>query len=63
MKLKISSEQEEEIELPALDEKDSVWQLRAFPKFLVILTQNRIVISTGQGKWHILGNAPGEFKF
>lgn len=59
LQIDVSKDKCEEIELPAIDKKDVVWQLRAFTKFLVILTQNRIVISTGQGKWHILNEAPG----
>ena len=59
LQIDISKESTEEIELPPLDDKDVVWQVRAFERHLVILTQNRIVISTGQGKWHILDKAPG----
>ena len=59
LQIDITKEKTQEIELPPLDEKDVVWQVRAFLKYLVILTQNRIVISSGQGKWHILDKAPG----
>ena len=59
LQIDVSKGKTQDIELPPLDDKDVVWQLRAFTKFLVILTQNRIVISTGQGKWHILNEAPG----
>jgi hypothetical protein len=61
LQIDVSKDQKQEIELPALDDKDVVWQLRGFKKHLVILTQNRIVISSGQGKWHILDKAPGTF--
>ena len=44
------------MKFPSLDERDWVWVVRPFLKVMVVLTQNRVMISDSNGRWQILEN-------
>ena len=58
IQIDVEDKKTEDIELAPLDEKDIVWQIRTFDKFMVIMTQNQVVLKTPQ-EWHVVAGAPG----
>lgn len=51
--------QEHGFSFPSLDHEDVTWQVRPFRDYMVVLTQNRVLLSNKVGAWHILENMPG----
>lgn len=51
--------QDHSFNFPSLDNEDVTWQVRPFRDYMVVLTQNRVLLSNSVGAWHILENLPG----
>ena len=58
IQIDVMEKKTEEIELPPLDKEDVVWQLRTFEDFMIVLTQNRMILKTVTD-WHVIDSAAG----
>ena len=58
LQIDVMDKKTEEIELPPLDKKDFVWQIRTFETFMVVMTQNQVILKSPT-EWHIVSGAAG----